>query len=209
MRQVTLVCTVCVASVLLGPISSAEAVIPEIHDILSRGYVSTSAFGDAALGNGWARTDDFTNVDSGLYSIRLDSVQWMFLNPEDVGYGDITNTNGPSVVAAAVSSYPDYMFGASFWTNKDPLAVTWTNSGNVVNLGGVWLDPGEYSTLPTTAHNSIMGIVGPVDDNWHLVGEVVVGWKFSGVVAPVPEPATLSLLALAGLALARRRRRRK
>ncbi len=208
MRLLTITWTVCAVSALLGPISLAEAdVIPEIHDILSRGFVSTNAFGDASLGNGWTRTDNFTNVDSGQYSIRLDSVQWLFLNPEDVGYSDITNANGLSVIAAAASSYPDYMFGASFWTNKNPPAVTWTNSGNVVSLGGVWLDPGEYSALQTTAHNNIMGIAGSTSDNWDLVGEVVVGWKFSGAVALVPEPASAILLAVGGVMVVYRRRR--
>ena len=187
--------------------SNANAIPPQVHDILSRGFVSTGAFADATLGNGWTRMDNFTNVDSGQYNIRLDSVEWFFLNPDDLGYGDITSANGASVIAAAEAGYPDYMFGASYWSNQDPPAVTWTNSGNVVDLGGVWLSPGEYSTLQTTAHNNIMGIPGLPDDNWDLVGEVVVGWKFNGIVAPVPEPATMTLLGIGGAGILMRRRR--
>ena len=201
-------CAVCAVVVCILFVSSeANAVpIPDIHDILSRGFVSTDAFSDATLGNGWTRTDNFTNIDAGVYSIRLDSVEWLFLNPDDVGYDDITTTNGASVIAAATVSYPDYMFGASFWANKNPPIMNWTNSGNVVDLGGIWLDPGEQRTLQTTAHNAIMGMSGIPADNWDLIGEVVIGWKFSGSVTPVPEPVMLSLLAIGGAGILARRR---
>ena len=151
--------------------------------------------------------DSFTNIDGGTYSIRLDSVEWLFINPEDVGFDDITNANGLNVLAAASAAYPDYMFGASFWVNKNPPAMTWTNSGNVVNLGGIWLDPGEFCDLQTTAHNTIMGIPGLPEDHWDLIGEVVVGWKFNGIVTLVPEPTVLLLLVMGGAGMLIRRRR--
>ena len=194
-----------VASGMLLVSGAAANEMPEIHDILARSFVSTNAFGDATLGNGWLRTDRFTNVDSGQYRVRLDWVECLFLNPEDVGYSDITNDNGWDVVAAAEAIYPDYMFGASFWVNQNPPPVNWTNSGSTVDLGGAWLDSNEYLTLLTTAHNDIIGMPGPPNEHWDLVGELVVGFKFGGAVAPVPEPATSALLGVGSILLGRRR----
>ena len=164
------VCAVVVCILFVPGVANAIPIL-FVHDFLDRTYISADIFADSSLGNGWTRTDTFTNIDL-IYSVRLDSVELLFLNPDDFGYSDMDNGNAAAVLAAAEASDSNYMFGVNFSVLEDPPVMNWTNSGKVVNFGGVWLGPGEYFELETIAHNEIMGMAGDPIDNWDLIGEV-------------------------------------
>jgi hypothetical protein len=158
--------------------------------------ITGSAFGDGTLGNGWTRQDLFANIST-EYCVRLDSVERILLNPEDVGYSNIENGNAWTVVNAAQSLFPEFdCFGANWWVNWNTPVVTWNNSNPTQNLGGITINPGDSFVLQTDAHNTIFGIPGAPNQYPNLVGELVMGWKFSGSVDPVsvPLPSALGLL---------------
>ena len=65
---------------------------------------------DSVNGNGWTRSDNFTNASD--QRIVLTGLEILALNPEDVGFADVVGappgpTNVFDVLAAAQAAHPD------------------------------------------------------------------------------------------------------
>jgi hypothetical protein len=77
------------------------------------GEPSTSEFG-------YNRIDRFTNISN--TTIRLDSVKFLYLDPDDVGIPNITRDNWSEIFIAAGNIYPEFSWwGGDAWYKGKPL----------------------------------------------------------------------------------------
>jgi hypothetical protein len=204
---------------LLAVVGLALAVSPdcwagyEINAVMGRSLLFQDWYADSANGGGYTRTELLTNTSADR-TIRISSVEFLLLNPEDVGYTDIYGpigglTNVFDVIAAAGAIYPDwYMWGAQWWIDQDVDLATWAVvSESTSEPLPITLGPGASFLLDNTTYGQPLT---PPDQG--LPGELLIGFRFSGdFVEPpaIPEPCTLlvwSLLGASGLGWWRRRR---
>jgi hypothetical protein len=152
----------------------------------------------SAGSNSWNRIDRFQNV--GTEAVELPGVEFLFLNPEELGFADISAVNAVSAQSAAIAAFPDFdFFGVSWWESGDSPQRTYTNSGTFMPLN-VTLAPGEFFDLSTMAQFIGPGCA-PCDAASH--SELIVGWHF----VAVPEPSAASLVAFGLTAIGWFRRR--
>lgn len=121
----------------------------------------------------WTRTDTFYNAGSCIFEAR--SVEFTLLNPEALGFGNVTNENVSSVQAAAIEAFPEVdFFGVSFWVDGDSPVRFYENNGSSAILN-LTLQPGDSFTLTTIAEFSSPGCTDCVASTH---AELVVGWTF-------------------------------
>jgi hypothetical protein len=176
-------------AVVLAAAGPAAADGVPLHRVTSRTFLTAEPFVDATLGNGWERSDRFTNTSAG--PITINAVEFILYDPEDVPatpgfediYGHPTNppTNVGQVVAAAAQANPDYhpSFGANWWPDLDTIEVDWQTASILAPLFPVTLQAGQSFDLTLRAHNSVPGIIFQSVDDY---GELVIGFRLVGEV---------------------------
>jgi len=188
---------------------------PDINSIMSRGYVDATS-GFQLGGGGWDRLDSFSNTST-EWTITIDSISLLMLNPEEVSFSDMSTDNASDVISAASALYPGWFFwGANWWDYYTSLQNGQTPFKNWDHYrfgdSSFWgtpqqefpiaLGPNSTFTLNTIVQHTDTQLHAPP---WQSdIGEVIVAWRFEGVAAHLPEPATLLVMGLGGLGLLRR-----
>ncbi len=198
-----------VLGVLGGIVCCAQAMasLPPTHSLMDRSVVTGDSywFFDALAGNGYGRTEMFTNTSSD-FTVEIQSIDVMAIDPTTVGYPDVSLANVADARAAAAAAHPDYMdsFGA-FYTSDDPNEVAWT-SITILDAPTfpIVLAPGASFSYAVEVRNDKLGfLTGTTND----FGEVLVGYKLNGIVRPQFDEClgdfdgngTIELADLAGL----------
>ncbi|MCA9243763.1 MAG: hypothetical protein KDA32_07425 [Phycisphaerales bacterium] len=162
----------------------AFADMPALHSIVDREVVTAESywFFDFAAGNGYGRTDIFTNTSAG-YQIEIASIDVMAIDPTTVGFPDVSLANVADARAAGAAANPDYLdsFGA-FYTSDDPNEVTWTSTSIVSGPAfPITIGPGEEFNLSVEVRNDKLGLVSGTTNDF---GEVLIGYRLNGIVRP-------------------------
>ncbi|MGE3241916.1 MAG: hypothetical protein AB7G28_00740 [Pirellulales bacterium] len=154
-------------------------------------------------GNTMMRDSRFRNI-SGTPFVITGVAEIHALDPEDLGFGDMTLANVESVKAAMTALYPHTdLFAWTLWLDGDPPRRTWTTELTLDRAFPILVNPGEEFAYTRVSRNDLFGPnFGPVyaplpSDQVNAIGEIIIAidfdWHF------VPEPASAWLLICGGL----------
>jgi len=167
---------------------SAQATPIDVSQTLSRGLVSSKRSIEPLIDYTvfpWPyayfhhidRVDRFTNTSFDTV-VTITGVEALALDPEDLGFADLTPANRSEVVRAAATSNP----AASLWDVEDlPFSAyqsAWT-SGTVEaqdQAGGFLAFPLTLAPQQSVLLHSAAFSLGAIES----MGELVIGWQFDG-----------------------------
>jgi hypothetical protein len=205
-----------IAFICLG-VSSAPARSQEFRRLFSDDLstVLNAYQGSVANGNTLTNYLRWQNISNVALVIR-GVIDVQSLDPEDLGYPDMTPENSNAARVAMRSLYPDYdFFAATAWVTSNPSRKAWQSEVIFNDPFPIMVNPGDYLEFKRVSRNNTFGPdFGPINaplPNWQAesIGEVVAAVDFDWQY--VPEPASAALLEMAAvtsIALVRRRDRK-
>lgn len=193
------------AALVLSWFIAAPVSAQEFRNLLSSDLITipTAYQGSDIDGNTMTRTSRFRNISSTPFVITgVNEIH--SLDPEDLGFADMTLENVEAVKAAVTALYPNTdLFAWTLWIDGDPPRRTWTTEIAFDGPFPMLVSPGEEFEYTRVSRNDLFGPnFGPVHaplpiDQVNAIGEIIVAidfdWHF------VPEPSSAWLLIGGGL----------
>ena len=181
------------------------AVAQEFRNLLSSDLstILNTYQGSTVNGNTMIRYSRFQNI-SGIPFMITGVAGIYSLDPEDLGFPDMTLENVESAKAAMLALYPNTdLFAWTLWSGGDPPRMTWTTELTFGRAFPILVNPGEEFEYTRVSRNNLFGpdfgpVYGPQPSSRaYAIGEIMIAFDFDWHY--VPEPSCASLLICGGL----------
>ncbi len=159
--------------------------------------------GNSLRGNSWTDFRQYTNISSKSFVIHgVADVQT--LDPEDLGYQDLNNSNGRAVLLDMEVTFPTYdLFGSNVW-NFDTTRKSWITETSFDDSFPIFVAPGDsFSFVSVNTNDELGPDFSPRTDSFltfaqaGAIGELVFAIDLDWALVPEPNSMSLFLTAVA------------
>jgi hypothetical protein len=183
---------------------NAPALAQEFRQVLSPNLSTTrnTYQGSTANGNTISSRHRYQNISPTPFVITgVDDVR--SLDPEDLGFPDLTPENSNAARDAMAALFPNYdLYASTAWVVSNPSRRTWQTEITFGSPLPILVNPGEEFEFVRLSRNDLFGPnFGPTTaplptTHTALIGEVVIAFDFDWHY--VPEPASALLMIFGG-----------